>query len=215
MAKTKPLKENELILTLNKFKDKGRDSLMYCALGATMTALGARIEEALQLKRGAFLDKDGNFRNKVKRPILKKRRNQNVEIDFYSEIWGQFIKPWLDFQRREYGSFRSESYIFCYQFNRAPLHRTTAWKNFNKIYKELKLEYSHGNHGFRKAFGVMNFNYWVDFYNGDTLKAARQVQKLFKHGTLETTLAYLDLDNDNPQDSLKDAFNFLIEGQQY
>ena len=205
----KPLGQNELILTLESFKNKGGNNLMYCALGATMTALGARIEEALQLKRGDFLYKDGTFRKKIKRPILKKRANKFVEIDFYSEIWGQFIKPWLDYQRKYYGAIRSENYLFCYSFNREPIHRSTAWKNFNKIYNELKLNSTHGNHGFRKAFGVMNLNYWTTFYNGDSLKAARQIQKLFKHGSLETTLAYLDLDNDNPQESLKDAFLFL------
>lgn len=208
MAGMKPFEPQQIKDLLDHLLATGGTELMWCCLAAMLFGVGGRISEILSLTRDDILDEEGRIRGAIRRIKLKARRRETVTVKLCEPLH-KYIMPWIDYQRRYYGKFRGSDYVFSDQWKHSQLDQVAAWKHFKRIYDRLGFVKRHGTHGFRKSFAIMDYNYWLDVYSGDVLKAVKQVQIHLGHARLETTFHYLGLDADDPDESINHIMSFL------
>lgn len=208
--KTKPIRKQELFSILDGMIEQGGRQTCYCALIAVLYAVGGRISEVIPLRRRDILRPDGSFRNTITRVKLKTKANVPPKITrSLNEAIIPYIQPWLVYQRNVFGRGRAEDFIFDPAGNGKHIHRSTAWKICRRLFSPFTDR--PGTHTPRKTFATIMYSAWLGELK-DPIKAARQVQKLLGHASLETTWNYLGLDDQDPELML-DAIS--PDGQQY
>lgn len=181
--------------TVTELRQRGGKSLCMAALIATLYGLGARISEVLMLTRGDFIRRDGTFRRKVRRVKLK--AGKPVSVDRTLPEWVcPVIIEWLDFQRTEFGRWRSGEPVFTLSSGSRAMNRETAWRKIKLAFHGAGVNI--GTHTPRKTKSVLMFDAWNKRLN-NPMEAAKKVQESLGHAALETTWNYLISDTQDPE----------------
>jgi len=166
---------------------------MWAALMATEFLLGARITEVLMLRRRNFVDENNKMYPVITRRKLKTNKKDptiSVRIDPECDL-AKVILLWLDYQRKHFKKFQPESLVFSWGDEAKPIWRTSSNRAFQKVYKELGLNYvSRGNHAIRKTAGDVR----IDLYQietGSELMSARALKNFYGHASIATTERYM------------------------
>lgn len=185
-------------------------SCMYAALAAVLVGLGPRISEVNVFRWSQLLAADGCILDRVTRRKLKTRKaNTTITLKF-NPVFVEYLVEWRNRQWK-YGHVGLDGYVFCDGYKNTPINRDAARRFFKRVFRELGFDGSRclTLHSFRKTFGTINLAYYRNKYDGDIMKAVRQVQKLYGHSTFETTMRYIGLDGDDPEESLDHVFGFM------
>ena len=206
MATMRPLPIAEALALLDKFSPK------YAALAALGITTGARISELLTLRR-CDLILNGEIKDKISIVKLKtgcgraltaaaepsKRRVTRRLLVIPKEIHPYLVAHLYAEARRGY--VKPDDFVFRGRNGQA-MQRQAAGQYFKQF-----LGLKHGTHWMRKTFAGRMIDTFKEEHKGDTIQAARAVQRLLGHRQLETTLRYLQFDNERSDEIVRDAWS--------
>lgn len=209
MAGMKAFTEEEIIRLLDGLLIE-EGNRFYACLCAVLLGVGGRISEILTLRREDVIDAEGRIRATVRREKLKTRgKRVNYITVKLSQTLHRYIEPWVEEQRERWGKIHGEDLLFAWQWNTKAVGRKAVWKALDRAYRRMEIGKGHGTHGFRKSAATMIYRYWLGQEWYDSLKAARQVQRFLGHARIDTTIHYLGLDGDDPQQAVDHIFTFI------
>ena len=159
----------------------------YAALAALGVTTGCRISELLQLRRFDLIDRDGNFKERIKFVQLKthsdnpRHRQLIVPADFQD-----YVKRHLN-KDASLGYERPDDYVF-----RGKLGKHLCRRSAYRVFREI-LGPSYGTHWMRKTFAQELYKYFAALYPRDGLRALDLTRQALGHARLDTTIKYLNL----------------------
>lgn len=197
--KAEPVPRSVLFAMLDQQLAKGGRNLCWVALIALLYGIGARISEVLPMKIGDVSD-DGVLRGRIRRIKLKTRGKEEFISRSLNRGLARYIEPWIKFRMQEFRA-REDDFVFSLRWDGKPINRVYAWSKFKSFSASSGISENFSTHSPRKTFAIVMYQAWLARLN-DQLKAARQVQKLLGHKSIDTTIHYLELDGENPEEAL-------------
>lgn len=116
----------------------------------------------------------------------------------------KYIAAHLNEEARR-GFIRPKQYVFRGHTPGKPMQRTAANRMFTR-----KLGAGFGTHWMRKTYAMFMFETFLKKYNGETIRALKEVQELLGHAQLDSTAHYLQIDSENRQETIKNAFDAVF-----
>lgn len=179
------------------------------AMMLVMVSSGARVSEVTSTIRSDYINPDGSIKERFRRRKLKSRSEAYISRPIMAAV-KEDLTEWFDFQKRHYGA-TMRSYAFAIgNLSRQP-SRSRFCRDLKIACRQLGINSTGvSSHSFRKTFAMQQLRQWLKECNGNQWAAARKVQRLLEHRSVDTTLAYLAISDDNPEKYL-DTLNNWIE----
>ncbi|WP_419642963.1 tyrosine-type recombinase/integrase [Victivallis vadensis] len=208
--KARELTADETARLLAYFKERGERFLATHALLLVMVVTGARISEILKLKRADFLDASGRLRTRITRRQLKTRNEKKFISKPLQAVVTAPLLEWFDWQKRHLGAVQKD-FAFATMQDLSEPSRGALYKRMKAACSALGIDpRGVSPHSTRKTFAMIEFRAWME-KTGSTMHAAHKVQRLLGHGDINTTLAYLGV-NDDDSELLLDRVGEFLQG---
>ncbi len=169
----------------------------YC-LFVVGTGVGLRMGDLLQTKISHYMNEDGSFKDELR--ITEQKRNRRVKPVITDRVKDAIA---LYLSTRDYDL---DDYLFVSRKGgNRPIDMSQAYRVFNDMSKVLKLPYHISTHSMRKTFA-----YWTIRNNPGNMTILIQLQEMFGHTDIRTTLRYAGITRDEHIElykSLADLFN--------
>jgi site-specific recombinase XerD len=195
--------EKEVLLVLEHCLKTGK--LMTGCWFALGCGTGGRASELLDIQREMLLSK-GKLRDSFILNKLKARKSAFREIPWNHKL-DKYVLPWLIYQQEYLALECPDDYVFTRQPGKH-ISRQRAWSMLREVYAQLGIDRKIANHGMRKFFGRGIYFYFGE-KTGDQLRALELARQALGHSRIDTTICYLNIEQDNIKEALDDIFGFI------
>lgn len=188
--KADPLELHDIYDFINCAEKRGY--LMYAALFGYQFATLARITEAVNVTRRDIIEPDNvTIKTNVIRDVAKKRRIAKASYVINDDI-RPIIAKWVNFAWKHYGLIQKDAPVFVNGFRRKVVITRTVNKIYSKIAGMCGITAHVSSHTPRKSGALITYEYYKHKLN-DAFAAAKIVQQLLNHASIDTTIHYLGL----------------------
>lgn len=181
-------------------------ALFLCAVLALGCGTGARIGEVLLLLRSTVLI-DGRIPDVLKLPKLKTGKTSFREIP-WNHTLDKYLLPWLVYQQDVLGIELGSDYVFSRKPGKA-VHYKQVWAEMKTMFQLLKIPGRKATHSMRKTFARFVYDYYLQQYGGDQLKALESTRLALGHFSIKDTIKYLNLELESLHNATDVIFEFL------
>ena len=193
IVKTRALCDEEAQRYVGVLRDAEGSELIYAAVCAVCIGIGARIGEVLTLRNADVLTPAGEVREKIRRKVEKKRKTFYQEAVFCDPVLRSIVQRYAASERRLSRWMSPDALFFTARWDGPAITYRAAWGHNRALMRRAGIDpRGVAFHGQRKTFLTAVFRQ-VHRDTGDMFTALRTVQRMAGHKSVDTTLAYLDI----------------------
>lgn len=181
-------------------------ALFMCAVLALGCGTGARIGEVLLLFRSNILI-NGKIPDVLKLPKLKTGKTSFREIP-WNHALDKYVMPWLIYQQEVLGIELGSDYVFSRKPGKVAGYKQ-VWAEMKALFILLKIPGRKATHSMRKTFARFVYDYYLEQYSGDQLKALESTRLALGHFSIKDTIKYLNLELQSLHNATDVIFDFL------
>ena len=164
--------------------------------------LGLRASDLRILQYDFFLNEDRTFKDfYVLTPMKTRKLKKKVKL-FFNQTVRKAIMDYL----KKYPTDSLDDYLFISRKGNNPINENTLWDIIKKTATEAGIKQNIGSHSLRKSWG-----YWAWHEAQDKSKALVTLQQCFNHSSMQTTLRYIGL----LDDEISDMYNSIELGMEF